>query len=444
MHIYKLSFLLFFLPAVLLVFSLAKTGKSRVKILFLASLCFMATISWFGLGIMLASVWIDYRFARLIFLYGRENWKGRASLFFCAAKSILLFILLSSFSGLGWMEMPVGVAVYCFTSLGYLTDLYQGETDLATSFWQYGLFCCFFGKLYVGPILSYDAFAAQLRELSPTPAQTRKGITWLLFGLAKKVILADSMMGLALQLSSIPTKEKTVVSVWMFIACEIFAVYYTLSGFSDMARGVGAVFGIELPENFHYPLQADSVTDFFSRFNMSAYRFVRKYIYQNLGAEDNGKMSTTVNIILITMIMGLWYGIRLNYLVWGVFLGLFIVLETLYEEFFFQKMPRLLRHLYTIVAIIVSFAWYSSYSLGQAGFYLKAMFGLNRTMGLINDNCLYLIGSNWLLIVCCIIFCTSQTSALGKRFAMRCPKAARVGAVLRNLMMGVLLIAWML
>ena len=118
------------------------------------------------------------------------------------------------------------------------------------------------------------------------------------------MILADSLSVLTGQLRDIPYQDKTVLSVWMLIICSIFQIYYTLSGFSDMARGIGGIFGLELPENFHYPLQAESVTDFFSRFNISANRFVRKYVYGALGAEDNGPVATTLNIMLITLLMG--------------------------------------------------------------------------------------------------------------------------------------------
>ena len=248
------------------------------------------------------------------------------------------------------------------------------------------------------------------------------------------LLLADGVTALCEEFRAIPTADKTVLSVWMLVVCAVFSAYYTLSGFSDMARGVGAIFGLDLPENFHYPLQAQSVTDFFSRFNISANRFVRKYIYQALGAEDNGPLSTTLNIMLITMLMGLWYGIRLNLLVWGSFLGVFIVLETLFEEGF-QKIPLFFRYVYTFTMVILSFVWYSSFSLSQAGFYLQTMLGL-RTVPLlqalsgaayapfVNEHCLYLLGSNWLLLAACALFCTSGVTSLGHRFQRRFAKTS--------------------
>lgn len=443
MHIYTLSFLLVFLPVSALIYY-AVPPHYRVFTLFLASLYFYASISPLGLLVMLASVGADYLMAKPLFLWGKGDRRARALLLLAAAKNILLFVALSSWSQLRDTEMPIGVVVYAFTSLGYLADLYNGEADLAASFYEYGLFCCFFGKLYVGPILAYDDFSRQLREFKPSLTRVGRGVVFLLHGLAKKVILADSLEVLTRQLREIPYMDKTVLSVWLLIICSIFQIYYTLSGYSDMARGIGGIFGLELPENFHYPLQAESVTDFFSRFNISANRFVRKYVYGALGAEDNGPLATTLNIMLITMLMGLWYGIRLNYLVWGASLGIFIVAETVWGDRFFTGVPVLVRRCYTLVVIIVSFAWYSSLSLAQGVFYLQTMFGLRtfdvlRGLGgdgtyamLWSGESLYLLSQNWLLLAACVLGSTSILHRNAQRLQHRFPRTMEGVSLLVN------------
>ncbi len=403
-----------------------------------------------NLLIMLACVYSDYLLARPIYLYGKGRPQARAALYFCAVKNILLFVALSSVSQLGLMAMPVGVAIYAFTSLGYLIDLYNGEADLITSVYDYGLFCCFFGKIYVGPVVSCNDFITQLHRPS-RPSLTRMGggFVWIIHGLAKKFILADSILVLSGQLKAIDYTEKTVFSVWLLLVCYIFAAYFTLSGYSDMARGVGALLGLDLPENFHYPLQADSVTDFFSRFNISAYRFVRKYVYGALGAEDNGPLATTLNIMLITMLMGLWYGVSVNFLVWGASLGLVIVLETVFGERFLHRVPLLLRRLYTFVCIVISFVWFSTQNLSQAFFYLQTMFGLERASydlfppSLIDEYSLYLASSNWLLLLLCAFFCTSLTSRTARRLGSRRPLAAGFLSVLSNLLLLAVVLAFM-
>lgn len=453
MHIYTLSFLLVFLPVAALIYYTVP-ARYRVFVLFLASLYFYASLSTLGLAVMLASVGLDLLAAKPLFLWGKGDRRAQLLLLGAAAKNILLFVVLSSLSQLRQTEMPLGVVVYAFTSLGYLVDLYNGEADLVVDPYEYGLFCCFFGKIYIGPILSYNDFSRQLREFKPSLTKIGSGSVFLLHGLAKKVILADSLAVLIEELRSIPYLDKTVLSVWMLIICAILQVYYTLSGFSDMAKGLGGIFGLELPENFHYPLQSESVTDFFSRFNISANRFVRKYVYGALGAEDNGPLSTTLNIMLITMLMGLWYGIRLNYLIWGASLGLFIVLETLWGEKLFERLPVPVRRLYTLVVIVVSFAWYSSFSFSQGLFYLQTMFGLRTwdlTRSLVggpyamvwSEEALYLLMQNWLLLAVCLLVCTSLIHRNAQRLHRRFPRLMEGVAFFANTLLFIGVLAFM-
>ncbi|MEG0541288.1 MAG: MBOAT family O-acyltransferase, partial [Angelakisella sp.] len=168
------------------------------------------------------------------------------------------------------------------------------------------------------------------------------------------------------------------------------------------------------------PLQSETVTDFFSNFNISANRFVRKYVYGTLGAEDNGAVATTINILLITMLMGLWYGISLNFLVWGTILGLFIVVETLMGDKYFLRLPTALRKLGTLTLIVISFAVFCSGSLGQALFYLQTMFGVGSP-ALIDEQVLYLLSSNIVLLLLCVVFSTSFFSRRGRMLQHRFP-----------------------
>lgn len=406
--------------------------------------------SIWSLLIMLGCIYCDFLLARPIYLYGKENPKARAALYFCAAKNILLFVAFSSLSQLGITRLPVGVGVYAFTSLGYLIDLYNGEAELALSPYEYGLFCCFFGKIYVGPIVSYNSFIGQLQKPRLLSfSRMSNSFSLVIHGLAKKIILADGTLALARQLQAITYEEKTVFSVWLLLICYIFATYFILSGYSDMARGTGGLLGLELPENFHYPLQADSVTDFFSRFNISANRFVRKYVYGALEAEDTGPLATSLNIILITLLMGLWYGISINFLVWGGWLGLIIVIETVFCESLLLRLPTLIRRLYSFVIVVLSFVWFSSQSLNQAFFYLQTMLGLDRPAyglgvpSLAEEQSLYLASSNWLLLLLCVLFCTSLSSSTARRLGHYLPKSTRVVTTLCNLLLLGIVLAFM-
>lgn len=431
LKLYDLSFIFFFLPVTVMVFA-AVPRLYHVFVLLVASLLFFAMTSPLFLGVMVVNVLLDYLLSRPIFIHGKGDRRSKATLAFAASKSILLMVVVSVGGALSPWVVTLGVIIYTSTSLGYLIDLYNGEEDPITSVYDYLLFCCFFGKLHVGPIVTAHDFCGQLRTLRPSLTSMSDGFVWFCHGLAKNVILAANIMTLGDNLKAIPYLEKTAAGVWLLIICYLFATYFTLSGYSDMARGIGALFGLTLPENFHYPLQSETVTDFFSNFNISANRFIRKYVYGALGAEDNGPLSTTINILLITMLMGLWYGISLNFLAWGAVLGLFIVLETLLGERYLPRVPSALRSLGTLALVVISFAVFCSGSLGQAAFYLQTMFGIGH-VSFIDDQVLYLLSANAVLLALCVVFSTGFISRRGRMFQHRFPRLSRVISLCSNL-----------
>ncbi len=438
MDLYSLGFLFIFLPLGALTYYLLR-GRARGIFLLLLSFLFVALLSPLFLLLMVITVGLDYLLAKPI-AYAHP--KARAMLFFCVAKDLLLFVVCSSLIELDRLYLPLSISIAAFTSLGYVTDLYHGETDLIEDPVAYGLFCCFFGKLYVGPIVTANEFIPQVEKASLTTDGVRGGMVLLIRGLAKKVILADSLWELILRFQTLSSESPTVLGTWLTIICYILYIYFLLSGFSDMATGTGAIFGLDLPENFHHPLQSSSVTDFFSRFNISANHFVRKYVYQALGAEDNGPLSTSVNILLTTMLMGLWYGIRLNYLVWGAFLGIFIIIEVLYIEKHADLIPAPLCRAYTFVAILISFCWFCGDSLRASAHALQVMFGAGHIPG-INSGCLYLLESHWLLLLVSIYFCTGLSAPLHKRFTRQHPDAARIISLTANLLLLATALAYM-
>lgn len=439
MHLYSLGFLFVFLPLGALLYYFCR-GRMRSIVLLMLSLLFVALLSPLFLLLMVVCVGLDFLLAKPI-AYAHP--RARAILYFCFIKDILLFVVCSSLMQLHLLVLPLGISIAAFTSLGYIADLYRGETDLVEDPVAYGLFCCFFGKLYVGPIVSANDFIPQVANARLTAAGVSDGMVQFIRGLAKKVILADSLWELIARWDLLLADNVTVLGTWMRIICYILYIYFTLSGYSDMATGTGAVFGLSLPENFHHPLQASSVTDFFSRFNISANRFVRKYVYQALGAEDNGPLSTAVNIMLITMLMGLWYGINLNFLVWGAFLGIFIVFEVLCLEKRLDRIPPFFTRAYTFVAILISFCWYSGASLGDSQRALQVMFGFGGVPAA-NMGCVYLLQSYWLLLLISVFFCSGLPALLFKRLSLARPAGARILTLIANILMLAVSLAFMI
>lgn len=439
MDLYSLGFLFLFLPVGCLIrYNLP--DRLHTPFLLVYSLLFVALRSPIFFVLMVVTVGLDFILARYI-AYAHP--KARAIFLFCVIKDLAVPVVCSILSELDWLVLPLGISIAALTSMGYIIDLYRGECDLIEDVAAYGVFCCFFGKLYVGPIVSANQFIPQLQKARMTAEGIAHGMVQFIRGMAKIVILTHSLQQLNLRWDALLQTEVTVLGTWMRIVCGIFHIYFSLSGYSDMARGTGVIFGLDLPENFHHPLQSSSVADFFGRFNISANRYVRKYVYQALGAEDNGPLSTSVNILLITMLMGLWYGISLNYLVWGAFLGGFIIIEVLYIERHIERIPPYLCRLYTFAAILISFCWYLGDSLADSARSLRIMLGLGG-VGFANEGCLYLLQSNWLLLVISVLLCSGLVPSLTARFHRRYPQVSEIATLLGNLILMATALAFLL
>ena len=361
----SIPFLYYFLPLTLLCYFLApRRAKNAVLLLF--SLVFYAWGEPKYVLFMVVSILQGYFFGRLVEKYRISN-PRRSKLFLTASVLFSLLLLgyckyadffIRSFNAVTGLSvpllrvaLPIGISFYTFQILSYVVDVHRGTVAAQRNLIDLGTYIAMFPQLIAGPIVRYADIEPQLKERRSTPAMVAAGAQRFVLGLGKKVLIANVLYQLITVYKA--TTQPSVLYSWMYAAAYMLHIYFDFSGYSDMARGTGAVFGLDLPENFHHPLQSYSVADFFGRFNISANRFVRKYVYQALGAEDNGPLSTSVNILLITMLMGLWYGINLNYLVWGAFLGLFIIFEVLYIERHVEKIPPYLCRMYTFIACLL-------------------------------------------------------------------------------------------
>ncbi len=420
MTIYSLTFIFLFLPSTMLIFILAPKRLKNYT-LCVASLLFYWLNSPTILAAVMANTTFDFLCGRFIFGNKKLSRKiSKVMLYLLSAKSIIFVLSFSVYAELNYTFYLLGVTVGAFTSLGYLIDLYHDECDVVDNFFEYIVFCCFFGKLYIGPLVSSKQFVPQLASLKFSSQKFVDGFVYYCHGYAKIVILANAANTLAQQLLDVQYTQVSLLGVWVYIAANLFSVYYTLSGYSDMARGIGNFFGITLPPNFHYPFQSESVTQFFSNFNISANRFVRKYIYKSLGAEDNGAIATITNIMLITMVMGLWYGVSLNRVFWGGFLGIFITIETLLGEQHLEKIPRFIRQIGTFIIVTLSFAIYSSSSLANCWFYLKIMLGINHVT-IADPVSLYIVNAHILVLLILFVCSTGFFSSISKKAASKMP-----------------------
>ena len=384
-----LLFLFFFLPLTLAAFFLTPK-RHRILVLFASSLIWFAFSDTFYLPLLLLSIVIYYLAGRLI-----RHWRTKPKLsrrvLWAALGLNLLGMLVFKFhlfsdlyltTSLNSLAIPLGVSVYQLQGISYLKDLYQDKVKVQKNFIRLATGIAFFPTVVCGPITPYGEMQRQLRFTSPDSTRIARGYHLFVRGLVKKLLFADTLINGWQVIQSMQAQQFSVLTAWLGVLCFAFGFTYFLSGYADMGRGLARIFGMTLPVNFRQPFSAKSVVEFWRRFNLSLSSWITRYALPKIGGGKEDRLiylSACFKMVILWLLMGLWYGIRLKYLIWGASLGVFIVLETLFDNFF-SRLPTVVRRVYTLVVIVVSFAWFSSLSLSQGTFYLQTMFGL-RTAG---------------------------------------------------------------
>lgn len=442
MGLESLTFLFLFLPASMLVYYLC---PNRAKNAALAgiSLAFWALADFWAMVLLVASVLIDYGLAVWIVRAGGNLRQRRLPMLLSVVKNLGLMALFGALAQLGYLTAPLGLTVCSMTSLGYLIDIYRGDAPLERDLSRFLVFSAFFGKLWAGPVISYGYLQPYLEHKELSLSGIGRGMTLFVLGLAKKVILSGGSWELCTQVQQLPAEETSVLSVWLLVISFTFGVYFSISGFCDMARGLAKIFAMDLPENFHYPFQSRTVTDFFHRFNITVNRFFEEYVFLYLGGAQNGVAATILNTLVTAMLMGLWFGIRLNYLAWGVYIACFMLLERYWLEKYLSRIPPIFDRVYTFAVVILSFAIFAAPTLGQGFGYLKVMFGL-CDLPLTTARVLYLIRTNYLLLLLCFFSCTSLVSLVDRWLEQRFPSASHGIAVGCSALLAVVTVAFIL
>lgn len=420
MGIDTLTFSFLFLPASMLVFY-AAPSRYKNTVLAMVSLLFYALNDLEALPLLLFSVFFDF-FACSKMVRSTGEMKGRKVVFAASVlKNIVMMVVAMAIMELKKVPVPLGLLVYNTTSLGYVIDVYNGDERFDGNFIDYLLFTSFFGKLNAGPIVRYSDLKAQWENRDLSFPIIKKGMKKYISGLAKLVILARGNITIQTAIKGFAPEESSVMAVWLLVITSTFAFYYTLTGYCDMAQGLGNFFGMEFPENFHYPFQSRTVEDFFNRFNITLTQFINRYVYVFLGADTNGVLPTILNTLLTTLLMGLWFGIRLNYLVWGIYFTAFILLEKYFLMKYLQKIPPVFDRLYTFIIVMFSFTIFSGQSLPMTGGYLMSMFGLNG-LPFINNHISYILSSYFIIILMDFFFATSLSMIVEKHLRSKAPR----------------------
>jgi len=378
----SLIFICAFFPVVLILHTVIKNQIIRNGLLLTASLLFYAFGEPVYIFLMLASTLFNYLFALLM------NKEKSKKLFLVLAVIVNLGLLgvfkyagflmtnINSIAGLSLqvpeIPLPIGISFFTFQALSYVIDVYRGEVAIQKNYAKLLLYISFFPQLIAGPIVRYIDIAKEIDNRSADIKQIAFGMRRFIFGLGKKVLIANTMATVADLIFNNGAENLNILGAWIGAFAYIMQIYYDFSGYSDMAIGLGKMFGFRFKENFNYPYIANSIQDFWRRWHISLSSFFKDYVYIPLGGNRKGKFRTVLNRIIVFALTGLWHGANWTFIVWGLFHGFFLLLE----EFIpiIKKMPRLLRHIYTVVAVTVGFVVFRADTINEALVFISKMF----------------------------------------------------------------------
>ena len=385
-------FLFLFLPFTLLVYYLIPKKFKNVFLL-LISLGFYSWGEQELVILILFSAVVDYSSALII-----ENGKKKLGLLISIVFNlgILLYFKYSDFvfsnlanllTNLNLSEvnaskfsdviLPLGISFYTFQTMSYTIDVYRGQVKASKNFLNFATYVTLFPQLIAGPIVRYKDIEAQLTNRENSVPLFAEGIERFCIGLAKKMIIANNCAFLADGVFSMPHDEMSSSLAWLGIIAYSFQIYFDFSGYSDMAIGLGKMFGFNFPENFNYPYISKSIREFWRRWHMTLSYWFRDYVYISLGGNRGSNLSTYFNLFIVFFVTGLWHGANWTFIVWGLFHGVFIVIERLGFSKILDKLPKLISHLYVLFTITISWVFFRSDTITDAFRFIKAMFTFN-------------------------------------------------------------------
>src|SRR5262245_20129344 len=283
------------------------------------------------------------------------------------------------------IHLPIGISFFTFEAIAYLVDIHRRDTTAQRSPANFGLFMTLFPHLIAGPVVRYRDLAAAIANRTVTSAMFASGVRRFVIGLAKKLLLANALGLTADKLFALSPDQLAPSAAWLGVVCYTLHIYFDFSGYSDMAIGLGRLFGFELCENFRYPYAATSVTDFWRRWHISLSTWFRDYLYIPLGGNRRGPWRTCFNLCIVFALCGLWHGVCWRFLVWGLFHGLFLVLERIGLGRLLEKIPTPFRRGYTLLAVMAGWVFFKSDSFGQALGFLGVMGGLSTGPHVLSD-----------------------------------------------------------
>lgn len=408
-------FLFTFLPVVLFLYYIMPEQLKNVLLL-LASLVFYAWGEPAAVFLLIGLVLFNYVCGLHLAKALKNRRRARVVLKFCVIVNLgILGVFLYGRTVLDGLKvilpreipfqgfaLPMGMSFFTLQMLSYIIDVYRGNVKAQKNPADLALYGLMFPKISGGPVVRYSEMVKQLRTRQMSAGKVGEGVMYFIRGLSKKVLFADNIGLLHTEIMALGSGQVSVLSAWLGCIAFTLEIYYNLSGYTDMAIGLGKMTGFDLPENFQYPYLAASTTEFWYKWHMSLGEWFREYVYHPLGGGEVEESKQVRNILLIWLLAGLIHGLAGNYVIWGLYCGLLMVLEKLFLWRLLDQMPTVFGHIYSVFMVMVGWVFFFSQRAGSAFAYLGNMFGIGAN-GLADDRGMYLLVTNLVLLLVMII-----------------------------------------
>ena len=413
----SIPFIFFFLPVFLILYYLVPYKVKNI-ILLIFSLIFYAWGEPIYILLMIFSSIVDYTNGRMIEKYAQNNQKRK--------KLFLIISIIINLSLLGFFKyadfligsinsllninipllelgLPIGISFFTFQTMSYSIDVYRGDVKAEHNFLDFMTYVSMFPQLIAGPIVRYEEVSKELKNRNITAQGFADGMIRFLQGLFKKVLIANNIGYLFVITSSMPNNEMSVVMSWLGILAYTFQIYFDFSGYSDMAIGMGKMLGFTYPENFNHPYISKSITEFWRRWHISLSSFFKDYVYIPLGGSRVKKIINVRNILIVWMLTGLWHGASWNFVLWGLYYGVLLLLEKFIFNKILEKAPNWFKHFYTMFLVVVGWMIFAFDDMTILKEYASMMFGAGG-VSFINNHALYYLKNYLIIFILAIIF----------------------------------------
>lgn len=337
------------------------------------------------------------------------------------------------------LALPIGISFYTFQTMSYTIDVYRGEAPVQNNLISFGAYVSMFPQLIAGPIVRYQDIALELNCRQENLEQFALGIRLFIIGLGKKVLLANQTGALWTEISAVLPQERSILMVWIGILAFSFQIYFDFSGYSDMAVGMGHMLGFRFPDNFRYPYISKSITEFWRRWHISLGTWFKEYVYIPLGGNRNGRLLQVRNILIVWLLTGIWHGANLNFLLWGLYFGILLLLEKFVFKNWLNRLPSWIQHIYACLLVIFGWVLFAFEDMNAGFAYLLQMVG-GAGLPFCNERTLFLLCGNLILL---LISAVGSTPLPAKAASVLSPDSKtrfqNAGKILEPLFLGLVL-----